>query len=1028
MGDQRILTGHRLPIKYELDTIKLGEINNPFLTRFGKIDSIENLLIDVFDNNLSFACYNLFKWKGEPLKLAPFQAVALQMMWEKTFPMVLMSRGAGKCTRNSIILTDKGLFDLNDKYINDKNLYGETGFRSPFSIYEKPPEQIIKITSSFGYTIEGTKDHPIRIIDCNGDLAWKELGKIDKSDILAISRDSNYEFNGNYKIDKDVSYVLGALIGDGCFSEHCRTNIGFTNADKDIVNEVKAHSAKLWQTAYFSELKSKDISFSINFRSRSNLHDCLNYYGIKQSLSVDKEIPLSILQANKDSLSAFLSGLFDTDGGMTSRGIEYSTVSKRLAKQVHISLLIFGIISKLRKRKIKYNGDFKTSFSLQICGDSAIEFRNKIGFRCKRKQDLLVKYCKKKFNPNRDLVKNTDNKILNLRDKAKSVGRLGRKFSTLVSPSKVSSYNYSYAKLNRILDETPEAILDSNEYQSLVKVNDLHLFHDSVKEIEILPDATTYDVAFHDNDHSFITNGFISHNSWLLGLYAILRAIMVPGTKVVIVAASFRQSKLVWEYARQIYDYSPIAQECITKVSPNNDMYYMAVNNGMSTIIALPLGDGERIRGIRATDILVDEFASVPEEVLNVVVRGFASVSSDPIRNAEVIHNEELLVKQGKLDPNNLRRRKGNKIIVSGTATYQFNHFFKSYQLYKNILDRRFSGDSSILNKEIGINEQSEETNNIDWRDYGLIQLPYMALPKGFMDDKQIAQAKASMPKAQFQMEYECQFPTDSDGFFKRSAIDASTPGSEMCREIPPFSIELKGEPGFDYVMGIDPARKSDNFAICILKILPDGRFKNVYAWSINNKSFIICVRKIRDLLRKFNVVRIALDAGGGGLSVEDLLQSAENAQPNDMPIWRYDEKEHRMLHGLHILDVVNFTSSWIAEANYGMAADIEHQRLLFPLRGIDKSLDIDELKEIDDVWDNINEQINETCMIVVTPTKTGVQHFDLPETNIPGVQNTQRKDRYSALLLASYAARTYSQEKTFNDVNIFPGDWLENL
>ena len=53
-------------------------------------------------------------------------------------------------------------------------------------------------------------------------------------------------------------------------------------------------------------------------------------------------------------------------------------------------------------------------------------------------------------------------------------------------------------------------------------------------------------------------------------------------------------------------------------------------------------------------------------------------------------------------------------------------------------------------------------------------------------------------------------------------------------------------------------------------------------------------------------------------------------------------------------------------------------------------------------------------CMIVVTATKTGIQHFDIPE--LPSSQqatlkHSQRKDRYSALLLASYAARTYITE-----------------
>jgi hypothetical protein len=159
-----------------------------------------------------------------------------------------------------------------------------------------------------------------------------------------------------------------------------------------------------------------------------------------------------------------------------------------------------------------------------------------------------------------------------------------------------------------------------------------------------------------------------------------------------------------------------------------------------------------------------------------------------------------------------------------------------------------------------------------------------------------------------------------------------------------------------------------------------------------------------------------------------DLLQSKENAGPNDQPIWSYDDKETIMMRGLHILNMVNFTSSWIADANYGMAADIEHQTLLFPHRSLITGNSTTEETEEDEVWDNIAEEIVETCMIVVSPTKTGVQHFDLPELHVTGIQNTQRKDRYSAILLASYAARHYLSDKTIHDVDIYCGDWVDAL
>ena len=200
------------------------------------------------------------------------------------------------------------------------------------------------------------------------------------------------------------------------------------------------------------------------------------------------------------------------------------------------------------------------------------------------------------------------------------------------------------------------------------------------------------------------------------------------------------------------------------------------------------------------------------------------------------------------------------------------------------------------------------------------------------MDEKQIVQAKATMPRALFSMEYECIFATDSDGFFKRGLINQATPGANDVGKA--FPVELVGDPNYEYVMGVDPARKTDNFSISILKLMKNGKgYRNVYCYSMNNKNWVTSVRKIRELLSKFNIVRMAVDSGGGGLTVEDLLQNVEILKKGEEPIWRYDDEEHMRFDGRHILGMVNFTPSWIGEANYGLAADIEHRRILFPHR-----------------------------------------------------------------------------------------------
>lgn len=489
--------------------------------------------------------------------------------------------------------------------------------------------------------------------------------------------------------------------------------------------------------------------------------------------------------------------------------------------------------------------------------------------------------------------------------------------------------------------------------------------------------------------------------SFMLAVYALLRAILVQGSKIVIVAASFRQSKVVFDYILKIYESSPLIQAAVTNLSKQNDSWEMVI--GDSTIKALPLGNGEKIRGIRATDIICDEYASIPEEIFQVVVRGFAAVSADPIEAAKLIALEDERIRRGEMTEADRRRIVGNKIIYSGTASYRFNHYWKLYSIHKLIIDNKFIGDAKEINGAFKEDDGIKLEGNLDYRDYAIIQVPYTGIPRGFMDEKQINQAYATMPKALFSMEYECMFPNDSDGFFKRSSINAATPGLE--NDGTAFGIELSGDPNYEYVMGIDPARKTDNLAIAILKLMRDGTYRNVYCESMRNKNWVDAMYRIRALLKKFNIVRIAVDQGGGGTTVEDLLQRPELASNGEPLIWRFNEVEHRRYEGLHILDMVNFTPTWIAEANYGMAADIEHLKLLFPYRNLE--VDVDETT--DPIWDEMDEQINEMCMITVTATKTGVQHFDLPEIQTEASINlVQRKDRYSALLLASYAARSY--------------------
>ena len=329
--------------------------------------------------------------------------------------------------------------------------------------------------------------------------------------------------------------------------------------------------------------------------------------------------------------------------------------------------------------------------------------------------------------------------------------------------------------------------------------------------------------------------------TFILAIYSILRALLNQGSKIILVGANFRQSKLIFEEIEMVYRHAPLFQQCCPK-PPVNQPARSILRVGESTITAIPLGhDGHTIRGLRATHILADEFASIPEEVFQVVVRGFAAVTKDPHKQVMDIFKEKHLAKKG-LDIDLLSGKHHNQIVLSGTAYYKFNHFFKTMEKY-----------DELIKNEIVLQQENDEgvIERIDHKDYSVIQIPYTAMPAGFMDTTQIGQARLTMHPILFAMEYMAEFAGTTGGFFPMLDIENATAGNSVKNEDgslalvggqpcinPYFSIELEAEPNAVYVMGADPARLSDNFAICVIKITGEGNYKIVYVDAWNRKEW----------------------------------------------------------------------------------------------------------------------------------------------------------------------------------------------
>jgi hypothetical protein len=441
---------------------------------------------------------------------------------------------------------------------------------------------------------------------------------------------------------------------------------------------------------------------------------------------------------------------------------------------------------------------------------------------------------------------------------------------------------------------------------------------------------------------------------------------------------------------------------------------------------------------------------SIPEEIYQNVVRGFASVSGSPVGDARDKARSRLLKTLGMWTEEHEAADdgfRGNQNIVAGTAYYAFNHFAKTWRQYKAFIESR--GDPRRLEEIF----QGPVPPEFDWRDFAILRLPASVLPRGFMDEKQLAASRITVTSSVYAMEYGAVFVEDSDGFFRRSLIEKCVVGRPGETILLPdgtpaevFPAALRGSPSARHWIGVDPASEKDNFAVVVLADHGSHR-RVVYCWTIRKKQFRkkleaglvtendfygYCARKIRQIMRDFpNVAGVCLDSQGGGVAVEEALRDPRNCEKGELPVYEVispDPKDYKPdddKPGEHVLYKIHFADAvWVAEANHGMRKDFETRTLLFPqydAAGLELAALADEAAgrvaletgqpaalydTLEDAVLEIEELKDELAQIVMSRSPTGRDRWDTPGGDSTGRKQRPRKDRYSALLMANAEAR----------------------
>jgi len=471
---------------------------------------------------------------------------------------------------------------------------------------------------------------------------------------------------------------------------------------------------------------------------------------------------------------------------------------------------------------------------------------------------------------------------------------------------------------------------------------------------------------------SIATRGF--GKTFLSGTLSALLALLYPGYRVGLIGPSFRQAKMVFAEIEKLYTNAPILRAA-TEKRPirGSDTCYLKFKSSSgyngAFIEALPLGaDGAKIRGSRFYCVIIDEFAQVPSKIIETVLAPMSITKLDPMKKVRELERRKALIEAGLASEDDFEEDSINKMIGTSSGYYKFNHMYKRMREYWAQI------------------EQGSQ-------DHAVFQIPYTVLPDGFLDPKNIENAERVMSSHEFAMEYLAAMVSDSEGFFKASVL-------EKCTTLD-HSLELSGDKEANYIIGIDPNQGGK--AKCGVVIIRLGKpNKIVRVLALDGKTTQDITTALQDLCNTYNVVRVFMDRGGGGKSVSDLLAEGYNSAE---PILNINDKDTLKIQGKRILDLITFSTSWIADANFAALSLFEDTNLMFPQEPLNA---IDE-KVQDVVYGNYDliEELKRQCLnIVVTQTSGGALHFDTPKKG-------QNKDLYSALILACYGIKALEHEFT---------------
>ncbi|NHD18920.1 MULTISPECIES: intein-containing DNA gyrase subunit A [unclassified Actinopolyspora] len=365
----------------------------------------------------------------------------------------------------------------------------------------------LKLSTKGGYELTGTHNHPVlcltKVLGVPT-LVWKLLEEIQPGEYIAMQRTEPPQDDALVdERDWDRALLAGAFVSEGFVSQN---RAGFNNLDESFFRYVvNLYDAVVGGPRYVSSRKidSGSIIHELDVHDLSKLRRSVLADLIGQQ-SAEKTVPEFVWHGDRNTKQAFLVGLFTGDGSCSglprnSIQISYSTYSAELASEVQQLLLEFGIVSAISEYA---RGEYKVVISNRR---DARLFASRVGFdsvKQRKLAEILDEIPLSSRAKSHDYVPFVADYIReNGADRWTERNWLRRHNVDRVERWETNREEITSRITNREVLDVVEPLVDGRFYYAEV---------DSVTEAGVQP---VYSLRVDSDDHAFVTNGFISHNT-----------------------------------------------------------------------------------------------------------------------------------------------------------------------------------------------------------------------------------------------------------------------------------------------------------------------------------------------------------------------------------------------------------------------------------------------------------------------------------------------------------------------------------